>query len=91
MVRIGMCETAYETDFVHRFGHFWKHLANIESGHIGGDGTVFPADLSRRFRLEIERIEMRHAAPEKDQHHRFCRGRRAFLVSCARLAPQQRR
>ena len=58
MIRFGRGHAPDQRDLVHDLGQVWKHLADREARHRGGDRLELALDIGRCARLGIERVQM---------------------------------
>src|SRR5687767_8699789 len=82
MIDIVVRDGAYDRIAIREASEARQMLADTRRRHRCRDGAKLAADLFRRVRLRIERVELAHAAAGEDEQHRACA---AEAKSSARL------
>src|SRR5678816_4783021 len=66
-----MIDAADERELVRDLRNAWKNLADLQIGIVGADRLKWPADLARRVRLHVERVDLRRRAEIENEDARF--------------------
>ena len=71
MMIVVVSSAADETNFVHRLGHVWQKLADLQTVDVRGNRLIFATYLFGCARLQIETVVVGQATAKVDQNDRL--------------------